>query len=164
MVGAVHIDDVEAAVTPAARRLGPVDLHALYVVERHRLGHEARHVLVRELARSHGSQPRLAVQALDPTVEELDTRECPVRMHLFDGQAQSCTVALVPQVCRHCGRLVGVGRYRRVSDTHRTPAALGLHGPEGGLRPRLCYAKTRRVRHLVEAVRQGLRPDLEGLE
>src|SRR6185312_11341285 len=37
-------------------------------------------------------------------------------------------------------------------------------GPVGGLRPRLLDAEARAVRHLVEAVAQRLRADLDGLE
>src|SRR5262249_4388603 len=58
----------------------------------------------------------------------------------------------------------GVTRHRRVLDTDAAPAALGLDPPECGLGSRHRHAEPRRVRHLVEAVREYLRPDDQRLE
>src|SRR6266699_1453687 len=76
----------------------------------------------------------------------------------LDREANSGGV-LVEEVGRHGRGLVGVTRHRRVLDADAAPAALGLDPPECRLRSRHRHAEARRVRHLVEAVREYLRPD-----
>ena len=90
--------------------------------------------------------------------------ERPVPVRLLGHEPQRPRVLLVPQPGRHVGRLVGLGADRAVLGAHRRPAALGLHPPEGRLRPRLLDPEPRAVGDLVEAVAKRLRPDPDGLE
>ena len=163
-VGAVDVDDVEARLAGAH---GGVDVHlldeldvVLVHVARVRVDLEVRRDLrgpARVVARLHAGRVRSAVPELDPGE----------RVELVQAVAhdrQVAHVVVVPDARRHAMRVVRLGVDRAVLGAEGPPAALRLHAAVIGLEAGLLRARADAVGHLVEAILQRLRPELDRLE
>ena len=97
-------------------------------------------------------------------VGQLDPGEGAVPVRLLGHEREVARVVLVPDRCETTGQKSESGLTSASSVQTAGPAALGLHAAEVRLRARLLAPEARAVRHLVEAVPQRLRPDLDRLE
>ena len=163
-VAAVDVDDVEARVVRELRGANPVLAHPADVGELHRLGHDERVVVARQLGGPERRAARLAPVRVHASVRELDAGERAVLVGLVAHERQVAQVVLVPDPGRDDRPVVRIGRDERFLGVHGRPAALGFHAAEARLRAGLLGAEPRAVGHLVEAVPQRLRPDPDGLE
>src|SRR5208283_2372290 len=73
-------------------------------------------------------------------------------------------VALVPDARREAMRVVGLRMDRAVLGVDAGPAAFGLERAVRRLKARSVRARADAVRHLIKAIAQRLRADLDGLE
>ncbi len=163
-VPAVDVDDVEAGVADEPRRPHPVAPDAVDVLLLHRLGDDERVVVARDLRRRDRRPARLAVGAVSAPVRQLDAGERAVPVRLVGHQREVAHVILVPDPLGDDRVVVGVGADESLLGADGGPAALRLHPAEARLRARLLAPEARAVGHLVEAVSQRLRADLDRLE
>ena len=163
-MAAVDVDDVEADGASLSRRARPVGLDSADVGELHRLRHDRRVVVARDLRRRDRGPARVGRLRVDAGVRELDAGERAVLVHRIGHEGEVLEVVVVPQLGRDVRRLVRVEAHRRVLGADGRPAAFCLHAPMCRLRSRLARAEPRAVGHLVEAVAHRLRPDPHGLE
>ena len=163
-MGAVHVDDVEPHLASPTGRSHELVSHTSDVGEGHLLGRAAVPRGRRALRGNEPGSARLAVQRPVTAVIELDTRQRPMRVDGIGHQPEPAYVVGVVGVGGHREGLVGVWRHRCVVGADSAPASLGLDPAEGGVRAGLARAEAGGVRHLVEAVGQGLGADLYRLE
>ena len=130
-VRAVDVDDVEAGLARPQRRGHPVGLRAPDVGELHRLRHDERLELARDLARRERHGARLARLDVDAAVPQLDRGQRAVPVRLLGHEPQRAHVAVVPETRRDVRVLVALGVDRAVLRAHRRPAALGLDARGG---------------------------------
>src|SRR5215471_3071585 len=95
---------------------------------------------------------------------QLQAGQRPVGVDCLGGQPQGPGVTVVPDLRGYRREIIGVRRDRGVLHAHPSPAALRLDSPERRLRPGFGRAEPRRVRDLVEPVRQCFRADPDRLE
>ncbi len=163
-VRAVDVDDVEPGIPRPAGTGHEVGLDAPDVVEAHLAGRGSPADARRRRARCDSRVAARDVRARVAAVVELEPRQGTVGVDGVGGEPQRGHIAVVSDVGGHVGRLVTVGRHGCVLHAHPAPPSLGLDPTEGGLGARLAGAEAGGVRHLVEAVGEGLRADRHRLE
>jgi hypothetical protein len=163
-LGGVDVDDIEAGVAGAQRGVAmPAPEFAdIGFIHRARLvGNADRIGHVGHVHRDFVGKQVGAARAADP---ELGAGERAVLVHHLGHQRVRPDIALVPH--RRVGmRQVVRGRmYRTILGTDHAPAALGFDAAQRGHHARSQPAEAGAVRHLVEPVGRGDRPDPDRLE
>jgi len=97
-------------------------------------------------------------------VEELDAGQATVGVNRLGGEAERLGIRVVPEQRRDGRGLFALEREGRVVDADAAPPPLCLDPAEGSVRTRPLNAEPGGVRHLVEAVGEGLGADVDGLE
>ena len=161
---AVDVDDVEAGIARAHRRIDVVLLHLRDIVEIHFLAVGQRLELGRVLARAARCRARFHVRRVRGAVPQLDTGQRVELVDVIGHRAQVAHVARIPDARRQPVRVIRLGMDRAVFGVDAGPAALGLERAMRRLEPGPIRAGADAMRHLVEPVAQGLGPDLDRLE
>ncbi len=163
-VRAVDVDDVEAGVARAQRRVDVVLLHHGDVVEVHFLAVRERLEFRGVLARAARRRARFHAGRMRGAVPELDAGQGAEVMDVIGHGAQIAHVARIPDARRQTMRVVRLGVNRAILGIDSGPAALGLQRAMRRLEARPVGARADAMRHLVEPVAQRLRADLDRLK
>ena len=161
----VDIDDVEAGRPGPDGTVDVVLLDPLDVVHVHGPGIDVGLELGRDLRRRARGVSRDSWHgAWGPPYQSSIPAERAVLMQPVAHRLQILDVTVVPDPSRDAHGVIGLGADRAVLRAARRPTTLGFDAPVIGLHSRLLGPCTDAVRHLIEAVPEGLRPDLDRLE
>jgi hypothetical protein len=163
-VRTVHVDDVEAGIARTQRRVDVILLDHRDVGQVHFLAIRQRFELRGVLARPARRRARFHARGVRAAVPHLYAGQRAELVDMVGHGAQVANVALVPDASRKAVGVVGFRMDRAVLGIDAGPAAFGLDRPVRRLETRAVGAGAVAMRHLVEAVAQRLRTDLDRLE